>query len=380
MPDDGWITAEAVKADWEEFSESESGAVCKRTACACAAITGFVTVIALLATSFQKLESKEFGVPYNTVMRELGTDVKTDGLHTGSPGFHFIKFPSTFITVNMPEDLKRVALPRPSCLDRPSAHRTLTRSRAHPPPPVPPPPPRLRRHEDDATCVSKDGLVVKTAVSFQYTVDKSRLLEAVAEYRDFEKFNEMVKAAGVSAVHHGCGEFAVQAFQGKRSEVQARMLEFFRLKIEGNATTGAKGLYSRAVDLQLRNIQLPPAYAQAVSSKQSAEEDIELAKNQRTQSLTAANTALLTARQEAERELDGARNSAQIRRTEAEFRANATLLEYATESETYKSIKEDLKLTNEGFLAYIGNRAIEAAEKPRLRVREPAALSYREEL
>lgn len=221
---------------------------------------------------------------------------------------------------------------------------------------------------------------MKTAVSFQYTVDKSRLLEAVAEYRDFEKFNEMVKAAGVSAVHHGCGEFAVQAFQGKRSEVQARMLEFFRLKIEGNATTGAKGLYSRAVDLQLRNIQLPPAYAQAVSSKQSAEEDIELAKNQRTQSLTAANTALLTARQEAERELDGARNSAQIRRTEAEFRANATLLEYATESETYKSIKEDLKLTNEGFLAYIGNRAIEAAEKPRLRVLEPAALSYREEL
>ena len=93
-------------------------------------------------------------------------------------------------------------------------------------------------------------------------------------------------------------------------------------------------LYSRAVDLQLRNVELPPAYANAVSEKQSAEEDIELARNQRMQSLTAANTQLLTAQREAEKILDQAKNNASIRKKDAEFRANATLLEYQTEAAT----------------------------------------------
>jgi len=341
MGAEDWINAEAVRSDYRKFRESEGGRVTCYTCAATSAIGVLITVLVLLGTSFQKLESKEFGVAYNTVQRSLAKDVKVDGLHTGSPFFRFIVYPSTFITVNMPEDLK---------------------------------------HADDATCVSKDGLVVKTEVSFQYTVDKAHIIKSMAEYREFKVFNEMVKAAGVSAVHHGCGEFPIQDFQGKRAAVQARMLEFFKQKIEPSEDGSSPGLYSRAVDLQLRNVQLPTAYASAVSNKQSAEEDIELAKNQRTQSLTAANTQLLTARRTGEKTLDNARNSANIRRKEAEYKANATLLEYQTEAQTYATIKNDLQLTSEGFLAYMGNRAIESQKNPNLRVLEPATLSYREEL
>lgn len=61
--------------------------------------------IVLLATSLKKLNSTEYGVQYNVHSKQLDDAARTGGLHAGPPGYEFIKFPSTFVTVDLPSDI-----------------------------------------------------------------------------------------------------------------------------------------------------------------------------------------------------------------------------------------------------------------------------------
>jgi hypothetical protein len=65
------------------------------------------------------------------------------------------------------------------------------------------------------------------------------------------------------------------------------MEDNLKLKLEGDPEKeDSKGIYAKAISLQLRNIELPDDYNAAVAKKQNAEEDIALAQNQRKQRLT----------------------------------------------------------------------------------------------
>lgn len=40
------------------------------------------------------------GIQYDTVQKELGDEVLTEGLHTGPPGYEFIVFPNVYTTLD----------------------------------------------------------------------------------------------------------------------------------------------------------------------------------------------------------------------------------------------------------------------------------------
>jgi prohibitin 2 len=293
-----------------------------------------VTGITLLATSLQKLSSNEYGVEYNVHKKKLSDAAKTGGLHLGPPGYEFIRFPSTFITEDLP----------------------------------------------DGTCVSKDGLRVQFSVSFQYAIPQEWLIPTVLTYRGFEKWADVVSAAGTSAVQHSCAEFNISNFQSQRGVIQGTMEQNLRLKLEGKSGKGADGVYARAISLQLRNVELPEEYQEAVREKQSANEDISLAQNQRKQETTKAQTKLLSASEEARKILDNSNNDAELILTEARLKAQETLFAFETESKTIVDVKERLNLTTAGVLAYLANQLL--ADVPNLKVSaaEPARLSRKDEL
>lgn len=209
--------------------------------------------IGLIIASLKKVPSTEMGVQYNVHKKQLDDASKSGGLFAGPPGFRFIKFPSTYITVDL--------------LDR--------------------------------TCVSNDGLLVKFSVKFQYQMTAANVLPAILKYRDFDKWADTVEQAGLSAVHHSCSEFSVTEFQNKRGEIQSVMERNLKLKLEGDEATGEEGVLALAVSLQLTYVHLPEEYNMAVAEKQAAEEDIALAIAQRKQEVTRANTKLLKAKEEA---------------------------------------------------------------------------------
>lgn len=233
---------------------------------------------------------------------------------------------------------------------------------------------------NDGRCVSRDGLRVKFDVTFQYQMPSEWVYPATIKYRDFGKWSSVVKAAGNSAVQHSCSEFNVSNFQNKRGVIQSTMEDNLRLKLEGQEEDGSDGVYARAISLQLSNVDLPDEYSAAVAEKQSANEDISLAKNQRTQNITKARTDLNTAKEEARKIEDSALNDANITLTEANLQAEETVYRYETEKIVLMGVRDKLGLTTHGLLAYLTNQLY--AEAPTLAVtaQEPVKLSRKTEL
>ncbi|KAL7537554.1 hypothetical protein ACHAXR_010242 [Thalassiosira sp. AJA248-18] len=305
----------------------------KKFYCALAFVIACV-IIGLLAASLKKVPSTEMGVQYNIHKKQLEDATKSGGLFVGPPGFRFIKFPSTFITVDL----------------------------------------------NDRTCVSNDGLLVVFSVTFQYQMTAANVYSAIIKYRNYHKWASMVEQAGISAIHHSCAEFMVTEFQNKRGVIQLSMEDNLKLKLQGNEATGEEGVNAVAVSLQLTYVGLPVEYSNAVAEKQAAEEDISLAIAQRRQETTKANTELLKAKEEARKIKDTANNEAEVLLTEARLKAEETLYSFEKEAQALVEVKETLNLTSEGVLAYLSNRLLSEATNLKVITGEPAKLSRKDEL
>lgn len=158
------------------------------------------------------------------------------------------------------------------------------------------------------------------------------------------------------------------------------MEENLRDKLEGPERTGSDGVFARAQSLQLRNVELPSEYQNAVSEKQAAAEDIELAKNQRTQERTKANTDLLSAKEQAKKIMDTARNEANVTLTEASLKAEETTFAFKTEAAVLVRVKSSLNLTTQGVLSHMASRLYAAVPKLKVSAGEPAKMSRSDEL
>lgn len=303
----------------------------RKNRCIGFSVLGFVVLcvaIGLIAASLKKVETTEYGLEYDIHAKELDDAAKSGGLFLGPPGFEFIKFPSTFITVDL----------------------------------------------NDRICVSNDGLLVTFEVTFQYQMTEANMVPAIQKYRDFPKWASIVEQAGLSAVHHSCSDFQVTEFQSKRGIIQDKMFENLKLKLEGDPDRNLEGVNAVAVSLQLRFVGLPEAYNDAVAEKQSAQEEIAVAVAQRRQETTKANTELLRAKQEAQRILDAARNEAEVLLTEANLRAEETLFAFEKEADALMQVKQSLGYDSEGVLAYLSNMLVAEAQDLEVTTEEPARL------
>jgi len=161
------------------------------------------------------------------------------------------------------------------------------------------------------------------------------------------------------------------------------MFEELKMKLEGTNGTNVEshnGVYARAVSLQLKNLMLPTEYIDAVSDKQSVKEDIALAKNQRNQELTKANTELFAVQAETKKILDNALNDVNVTLTAADLTAAQTMFTFAEETETIQQAKEVFNLDTNGVLSYMANQLYAEAPTLRASIREPAKVSRRDEL
>mmetsp|Transcript_18424 Transcript_18424/g.27314 ORF Transcript_18424/g.27314 Transcript_18424/m.27314 type:complete len:334 (+) Transcript_18424:92-1093(+) len=295
-------------------------------------ITTLIVAAVLIGVSLKKLSSVEYGVEYDKWTKTLDEAAKSGGLHAGPPGYTFIKFPSTQIGLDL--------------LD---------------------------------TCVSRDGLRVQFDVTFQYQMPEDRIVDAIEQYRDFKTWSTVVEAAGNSAVQHTCSDFNVTDFQTVRTLIQDAMQTNLRIKLEGslNGTTD-EGVYALASSLQLRNVILPSQYTDAIASKQRAEEDIALAKNQRTQETTKANTEKLAAEEEARKIRDSAYNTGNVTLIEADLKAQETEFAFLKETEVLKQAIDNFNLNTDGILAYMTNQLYASTRSLSVTVGEPAKMSRKD--
>lgn len=294
-----------------------------------ASLSIIVVISALIGLSLRKVATNEYGVKYDIYSKTLASSSLSGGLYFGPIGYRFIKIPSTQISTEVKD-----------------------------------------------TCVSRDGLRLEIHVVYQYKVDEEWIVDLITKYRDYDKWSQLIHAAGKSAIHHSCSSWNVNDFQARRLAVQNSMFSNLRLKLEGvNAELNKTTLFARPTSLQLNYVGLPIEYKNAVAEKQRAEEDIALAKNERSQKLTRETTELKAAEKKAYMVLDRAYNDANVTFTLAKYRANQTLHRFDSETQVLTQAQTFLDLNPNGIISYVANKVFEGNSNLKASFGEPAQIS-----
>ena len=111
-------------------------------------------------------------------------------------------------------------------------------------------------------------------------------------------------------------------------------------------------------DLQVSNIERPKSYETVVRNKESAKENIKIAKNERPRQLIEAKSLREEAVTQAQITVEQAKSGGRIILSKADAEAASIMAAYEAEAEAYANIMTSQKLSVDGLLSYLGVRAI----------------------
>ena len=206
--------------------------------------------ITLIALSIQVVEPTEYGVTYDRLWKNLG-DTYDQGRYSIRQTSVFIRFNNTYQPIDY----------------------TLTGSGI------------------ELTCMSQDGMWVVIDVVSQYKVIRSGLIPLLEEYDQL--LDRFVKTMAASTFINVCSYFEIETgFLQNRQNISSTMLLEFQKKIQ------EIGLPIDTQFAELRNYRYNLTYAEAVTDKQVAQQQIELLLSQRPVLVTNAQTQLVYAEQQ----------------------------------------------------------------------------------
>jgi len=295
----------------------------KNLVIAVAIVGTLALIIGLVASSLARLSSTEVGVAYDVHQKILGDEVKTSGLHTGKPGFYFIKFPSVFNTLKF-SNLK---------------------------------------------CLNKDGVEITINLEFQYRARPKDVRNLIIEFQNHENYLKILRRMAESGVHDACSKFNTTQFQSQRA--------IFQESVRSHIAQQFNNVSTDITDLQISNIVRPKDYETALKNKETAKENIQVAKSQRPRLLTQAETTKEEASAQAAISIEKAQSNARVALTKADADAATITAAFDAEADSYALVMANQKLGVEGLLAYLGTRVIVESKKDvNIGIDAPAKTKY----
>ena len=162
-----------------------------------------------------------------------------------------------------------------------------------------------QRIDLNLTCNSLDAIQIELTVDFLYIPVQTSIYDLTLKYINFEGYTAVVQSASRSSVRNACGNYDARQFQTARAAVASAMEQAVRKDL-------AESLSTTVLTLNLRNIDRPKGYQDAVSASEAALADIELAKKEEEQKLIKAKTVLATAQVEADKIINRANTTSDI--------------------------------------------------------------------
>lgn len=275
----------------------------------CMCCSGFsLFLIILLAMSLVTIGPDETGLSYNRISATLGDEALSEGLQLIPAFGTVLRWPKVYTSV-----------------------------------------------EAVITCNSVDGLAMTLAYSFQYVPRLEELYDLTLDFKDFDTYSALLRVQAVSSLSHVCGDFTAEEFQTRRSEVSVTM----NAELEQQLSERFSATLAR---FQLKNIDRPTSFENAVKAKEDARSDIQLAENEREQLLTKARTTLATAAQEQARLLDTANSQSRILEKQAVAFAAGVVSEYESLAQVYEEVIASSGLTVDGILQYMSNQVFSTTD------------------
>jgi regulator of protease activity HflC (stomatin/prohibitin superfamily) len=259
-----------------------------------------ITGISLLLSSFESVDYNEYGLKQNIITKEIDPEVYTVGLYFTGPFATFIRFPSTWQTIEFS--------PSWDADDIPISTRT------------------------------EDGLDLEIDISFQYRLREADVLQLYSEYGlDYE--HAMVKIAR-GVLRDVAGGYDALEFFYNRSLISNDMTQ--SLKSKENI------LFIQFGEFQLRNIDLPDEFEAAIEAVEVAKQEIKIAEYQQQAAVIRAQTLII----EAQAQMN-------ITIIEAQAAAQALNITITAEGEALFNLAQTLGLNQTELLIYLWINALE---------------------
>ena len=197
---------------------------------------------------------------------------------------------------------------------------------------------------EDMVCLSQDGIYITMNIDVQYLLIKESLFDIFWEYGKEDNLKELLIDLTHDSVRDVCGKYNATDFPDNRDGIQSDMQETLTQDFELTNT------HSLVQYLQLVNYDFPDSLNDAIDAKQTAQQDIEKAENERNGALTTAETTQSVAEANAQVLLDQANGNAQIELTKAEEEKTSTEAVWQNRLDTYYTLMNDMGMTSDEFV------------------------------
>lgn len=264
-------------------------------------VSSLIVMVALLSLSILNVAQDEWAINYGKVSRTVRGDVLGPGRVTLQPDSKLFVYKNTFV----PWDL---------IID----------------------------------CWTADGLDVTLDITIQTRYIETELIAILFEFGDEDNFKIYVDHILKKLLRESCSNFTSFDYYNQRGLIQTDMLRRIDQQLPKLGTHITSGGY-----LQLRNIQLPVSFNQAILDKRSAEQDINVAINQRAQQIIIANTNLNQAINQGTTLTNNAKLQANAVAFDAQQQALAIAAKYRQRLEVYQTSMTNLQMNASDFVKNI---------------------------
>lgn len=274
-------------------------------------LIGLIIFGGILALSaFQKVEQTQLALKKNTFTGKVDNQVFGPGRHYIGLFHTFIYFPAIQITIEFKNDGDGTTA--------------------------------------EITGRTKDGLALSLEISFQYQLLPDKI------YDLYINFAEIYEATFI--------RIAREEIRDVSSKYTA--IEFFSNRtgigfdMEDTLRTALSQVFTDVPGFQLRNVDLPDSFEDAIERSEVARQEIEIAKLEQQAALVRAQTAILEAQAQANITLIEANASAQAFIIQMEAQARALNITLTAQSEAYYGLAQSLNLTSTELLSFLWIQAL----------------------
>ncbi|RMG41392.1 MAG: hypothetical protein D6732_02500 [Methanobacteriota archaeon] len=264
----------------------------------------------LALSAFKKVEQTELALKKNTFTGKVSPEVYGPGRHYIGLFHTFIYFPAIQITIEFKN----------------SEDSTAT----------------------EITGRTKDGLALALEISFQYQLLPDKVYEL------YLNFAELYEATFIriarEEIRDVSSKYTAIEFFNNRTGIGFDMEETLRKAL--------LDVFTDVPGFQLRNVDLPDSFEDAIERSEVARQEIEIARLEQQAALVRAQTAILEAQAQANITLIEANASAQAFIIQMEAQAKALNITLTAQSEAYYALAQALNLTSTELLSFLWIQAL----------------------
>jgi len=279
--------------------------------CICICAVSCITGLVLLILGFSSLEATEWGLDYSWISKTIDPTVRENGLYFIGIGHSFYKFPRNVQTIEFSKER--------------NANRNPIESR------------------------TSDGLEVVLEISFQYVLQPENLYKLFMLYG--EKYQTVFSNIAVDLLTEEATKYTAYDFFMDRGKIK----EDFQTKL--NEIFNAQ-CYSSIQFLQLRSVDLPSLFEQAIQESEVKKQDIQKAYAELNKVRVEVDTKIKAADFQKNVTINIAEGEADALLKQNNATVDSLKQVQNTQTTAYTNLKSNLALSNGALLNFVKAKLI----------------------